>query len=132
MKSVAVGIAAVAVAATGALSACAPTPGALPGIRAPYCFSAPVAKPTKIVIACGDGNLQATNVVYQSYGATSAAATATMEANDCIPYCAAGHFHPYPAKLAFSDVQAGRFTRIVVSYTGTIPFGARVQTYSRG
>jgi hypothetical protein len=138
MKSLASSIASIAsiagvtVAAVGALAACAPTPGALPGIRAPYCFSAPVVKPTRIVIACGDGNLQATHIVYQLYRTSSAAATATMEANDCLPNCAEGHFHAYPAKLAFSNVQAGRFTRVVVTYTGGIPFGSSVQTYPLG
>jgi hypothetical protein len=132
MKSVGLGIAGVAVAAVGTLAACTPTPTVLPGINAPFCISAPVVKPTRIVIACGDGNLQATHIAYLSYGTSSAAATATMEANDCVPNCAEGHFHPYPAKLAFSNVQAGRFTRVVVTYTAAVPFGSRVQTYPLG
>ena len=61
-------------------------------------------KPWGVVVACGDGNLYVTGLRYQTYGQQVARATATIHANDCLPYCAAGHFHTYRGSVSFRDV----------------------------
>lgn len=52
----------------------------------------------------GDGSWYFTNIHWTSRGTTSGRATATEHMNDCIPYCAAGHFHTRSTVLTFSGV----------------------------
>lgn len=121
----AVGLAVLPAAAI-ALSGCT----TLPGIHAADCASPPVQKPSYILLACGDGSYYAQGIKYTSYTATSATAIATMFGNDCIPYCAIGHFHQYPATLTFSRVVSNHFTWLVIRYTGSATYGPRIQSRS--
>lgn len=59
-------------------------------------------KPAKVVLACADGNLYATNLRYSSYGSSSASAKGKIHANACNPNCAAGKFQTTAATLSFS------------------------------
>jgi hypothetical protein len=61
-------------------------------------------KPSRVTLACGDGNLYATGIAYSAYGQRVAVATATMHLNDCVPNCAIGRFHSYKGSLRFRDL----------------------------
>jgi hypothetical protein len=52
-------------------------------------------RPSRILIACGDGNFYVTSLRWSSWTPTGARGRGTAHQNDCKPYCAAGHFHSY-------------------------------------
>jgi hypothetical protein len=52
----------------------------------------------------GDGTFGVSKVHWTSYGGPVAEATGKGFANDCIPYCAAGHFYKPQAKLRLSKI----------------------------
>jgi hypothetical protein len=60
-------------------------------------------RPTRIVVACGDGNLQLLSLRWTHWNARAAIARGVVWANDCIPFCAAGRFHRYPASVRASQ-----------------------------
>jgi hypothetical protein len=69
-------------------------------------------RPALVVIACGDGNFYFSGVRWKTWGTRGAVGSGTAHQNDCVPYCAAGHFHAYPAELRLSDpVRCVRGTR---------------------
>jgi hypothetical protein len=59
-------------------------------------------KPRSIIVACGDGNFFLTGLRWLGWNRRVTRSRGTAHANDCIPYCAAGHFHPYPVKVVLS------------------------------
>lgn len=61
-------------------------------------------RPTRVTLACGDGNLYATAIVYRGYGGRTAPASATIHINNCLPDCAAGSFKVYRGTLSFSAI----------------------------
>ena len=79
-------------------------------------------RPLAVTFACGDGNLFATGISYSRYGGKAAAATATFHLNDCLPYCAAGHFHTYSGNVTFRDIVRCRgvlfYSRAYYSFAG--------------
>ena len=84
-------------------------------------------KPWGVTLACGDGNLYVTGLTYSTYGQKVANARATFHANDCIPYCAAGHFHTYRGSLSFRDIvrcEDGRLYYSRARYKFAGPFGS--------
>ncbi|HEX3226816.1 MAG TPA: hypothetical protein VHQ89_12035 [Gaiellaceae bacterium] len=90
------------------------------------CTHQPSVRPASVVFACGDGNFYATTLHWSNWSATAASAKGVGHANDCRPYCAAGHFHAYPLAVRLSrPVQCvhGRteFSRIAWTYTGGRP-----------
>jgi hypothetical protein len=83
-------------------------------------------RPASVVVACGDGNFYFTRLRWRSWGAHAAAASGTAHQNDCTPYCAAGHFHAYPAELRFSRpvtcvARRREFSTISWRFTGGKP-----------
>lgn len=62
-----------------------------------------------------------------SVGDALGSATGTVRANDCKPYCAAGHFHSYRVNVAADRlIECGGahiYARLTVIYTGTRPTG---------
>ena len=60
-------------------------------------------------------------------GSATATATATARANDCKPYCAAGHFHSYRVTLTADKLArcglAPSYGRLTVVYAGLRPQG---------
>jgi hypothetical protein len=60
-------------------------------------------KPSKVLIACGDGSLYMTGMHWSSWGRKTATGRGTAHLNDCIPFCAAGHFHKYAARIKLSS-----------------------------
>jgi hypothetical protein len=58
---------------------------------------APLVKPGTFIVSCADANSSLGQLSWTSWTPGLASATGTLEDNDCTPYCAAGHFHAYPA-----------------------------------
>ena len=84
-------------------------------------------KPVTLVIACADANYSLGALRWRGWGTSAASATGVAHANDCKPYCAAGHFHSYRV-----TVDAGRLTkcgsahiyaRLTLVYPGARPAG---------
>ena len=99
-------------------------------VRLGSCFRA-VYKPRNVILACGDGNLQLRGLHWRRWNTRTARGRGYSVENDCIPYCAAGHFHWYPARVIASKPRLqtcdrGRgyiYQRLRVSYTGESPPG---------
>ena len=102
------------------------------------CLGEARTRPGTYLLACGDGNNYLTSLHWSQWGTTGARATGTDVANDCLPYCAAGHFHDYPAVVSLSGAEpwnghpgVERFTRLTLEYPGARPTGVQQQlTYT--
>ena len=91
-------------------------------------------RPGSFTLACADGNSVLTHLAWSSWTATAASGTGTQVINDCVPYCAAGKFRSYPARVTFwrSEPVPGHsgqryFSRVTVRYPA-----ARPPVYSGG
>jgi hypothetical protein len=85
-------------------------------------------KPRTFIITCADGNTYLSRLAWTSWTSGLASATATLEENDCTPYCAAGHFHSYPALVILWGNAAVKnhpgehsYTHMTVILTGARP-----------
>ncbi len=85
-------------------------------------------RPKSFILTCADANSQLDNLSWSSWTPGLASATGTLEVNDCTPYCAAGHFHSYPAIVIFWGSQAVKnhagercYTTMTQILTGTRP-----------
>lgn len=120
VATVAAGIAAAAASASPA-----------PGFLGCFAYAKPshslLVRPTRIQAACGDGNFYFATLKWSTWAGTSAHATGTAHQNDCTPYCAAGHFHAYPARVTLSAVKAchgkREFTKLAWTLTAAKPKG---------
>ena len=63
------------------------------------CLGKAQVRPSSFILACADANDYLTKLSWTSWGPDLASAVGTQEENDCIPYCAAGHFHAYPVDV---------------------------------
>ena len=54
-------------------------------------------RPKSIILTCADGNAYFAKLAWTSWTPGLASAKGALVLNDCTPYCAAGHFHRYPA-----------------------------------
>jgi hypothetical protein len=110
--------------------AAATTGSAKPPLVDWNCTSPGRVKPARIVLACGDGNAVAENLRWTKWGIT-ASGRGDLRQNDCIPDCASGTFHVFPAWFGLSHTvsAAGRnyFTRIKVRFEGAGPSGHRTE-----
>ena len=92
----------------------------------PNCLGKPTVKPTSIVLACADGNFGLKRLKWIGWGSSRAAATGVAYANDCKPFCAAGHFHQYKAVVVVDGSQrCGRtteFSRLTIAFVGPSPY----------
>ena len=86
-------------------------------------------KPKSIIIACGDGNVQAINMHWSKWGANSAKGTGTLKVNTCTPNCAAGKFKRYPGSIVLSKPRtcpSGRqFAHLKYTFTHKKPKGVK-------
>ena len=87
-----------------------------------------VVRPHSIVVACGDGNFALLRLRWTSWNGLHANAQATASQNDCKPYCAAGHFHSYPATVVLSRPRTCKngvrvFTQLAWRFTAARPAG---------
>lgn len=89
------------------------------------CLGKPETKPGDLVLSCADGNSSLIGMSWTSWTPKLASATGTVEQNDCVPYCAAGHLHRYPV-LAMLWGPAGfagghRYSEITLIFPGARP-----------
>jgi hypothetical protein len=89
---------------------------------------APLVRPGTFVISCADANTYLGKLSWTSWTPGLASATGTLEENDCTPYCAAGHFHAYPAVVVLWGSTAVKnhpgehsYTKMTVILTGPRP-----------
>ena len=92
------------------------------------CLNRAQVQPKSFMLACADGNDYLTRLAWTSWTPAHATAIGTQMVNDCIPYCAAGKFHSYPARVTFwrSEPVAHHpgekyFTRVTLRYPGARP-----------
>jgi hypothetical protein len=57
------------------------------------CYTTGRVKPTRIVLACGDGNGVAENLTWLKWSRKVAIGKGDLNQNDCMPDCAEGTFH---------------------------------------
>jgi hypothetical protein len=93
----------------------------------PDCVGKPTVKPTEVVLACADANFGVRKLRWTGWGASFAAATGVAYANDCKPYCAAGHMHAYQAVLVASGRQTcpgakPSYSRVTIAFVGPSPY----------
>jgi len=92
----------------------------------PNCGLAVVA-PKTLTLACADANYSLVRMSWQRWGAAATAGTGSASANDCTPYCAAGHFHTYPVTATASHLRTchrkRQYTLLVLRYPGKRPAG---------
>jgi hypothetical protein len=83
-------------------------------------------RPGHFTLACADFNDYLTGLTWKSWGPKLASATGVQALNDCVPYCAAGHFHRYRVNVVlWRPAAAGpgsqRYTSITLLYPGAHP-----------
>jgi hypothetical protein len=85
-------------------------------------------RPGSFTLACADGNNALSGLSWTSWGPRLASGYGTQVQNDCIPYCAAGHFHRYPVLVVLWGTAALkghpgtlRYTEMTLIYTGARP-----------
>lgn len=78
-----------------------------------------------LFLLSGDGTFGMSKVQWKTYGGPTAEATARAFANDCIPYCAAGHFYKPQAKLRLSKIVQCKgqpvYARLQYALVGKLP-----------
>jgi hypothetical protein len=90
------------------------------------CQGHPRVRPGHCTLACADGNDYLSGLTWTSWGPRLASATGTEHVNDCVPYCAAGHFHSYPVNVVLWGSKAAgpgrqRYTKITELYPDVHP-----------
>lgn len=87
-----------------------------------------VSAPKQLTLACGDGNYYLTHLRWHRWGQSVATASGTANANDCKPYCAAGHFHSFAVTVTVDRLarcnSAHYYARIAIAYAGARPTGS--------
>jgi len=85
-------------------------------------------RPGNFVLACADGNAYFAKLAWTSWTPGLASARGTLVLNDCTPYCAAGHFHSYPAIVVLWGSKAvpghpgeRSYTKLTAILTGQRP-----------
>jgi hypothetical protein len=95
------------------------------------CLTAGRVKPTRIVLACGDGNTVANHLRWEHWTNSGAIAVGLLKQNTCVPDCADGTFHEYPATFTLSEgVPVGEqryFTRVTIAFTRASPAHRKVE-----
>jgi hypothetical protein len=66
----------------------------------------PLVRPRTFILTCADANSLFDKLTWTSWTPGLASAKGVYEENDCIPYCAAGHFHSYPVLVIFWGIKA--------------------------
>jgi hypothetical protein len=92
------------------------------------CQGHPHVRPGRYTLACADGNDYLSGLTWTSWGPRLASATGTEHVNDCVPYCAAGHFHSYPVIVVLWGSKAVKghpgercYTKLTEILTGQRP-----------
>ena len=86
--------------------------------------------PAALVLACADANYALAGLKWSGWTTGSASATGSVQANDCTPNCAAGHFHSYRVRVVADRLGACKGKRVYLRLTVTYP-GKRPTGYPR-
>ena len=120
----------------GPASAAAASPGSAPAATRLFtertvvinCLGRTEVRPGSFTLACADGNDYLTGLSWTSWTPRLASGYGTQVVNDCLPYCAAGHFHSYPVLVVLwgraalrGNPGTLRYTKITLIYTGARP-----------
>jgi hypothetical protein len=114
---------------SGSAQAAPAHPNAAPAARM-VVFDCPgqhaMVRPKSFVLACADGNAALVKLAWSTWVPGLASAKGTLVQNDCTPYCAAGHFHRYPALVVLwgsKAVGSGEhaYTKLTLILTGARP-----------
>ena len=86
-----------------------------------------VTKPRTFMYYCADRNFRLTQLVWSSWGGSSAAARGHSIANDCKPSCIIGTFRGFPVKVKASAVKScgkhKEYSKLTITYTRALPPG---------
>jgi hypothetical protein len=89
------------------------------------CLGKQQVRPATVVLACADYNSLIDTITWTSWTTRLASGTGTLVQNDCVPYCAAGHFHRYPVLIIlWANARYGsgqRYTEITEILPGARP-----------
>ena len=90
------------------------------------CLGHAQVRPGSFTLACADANDYLTGLAWKNWSPGLASATGWQHLNDCVPYCAAGHFHRYPVDVVlWGSAAAGpgtrRYTSVTLLYPGAHP-----------
>jgi hypothetical protein len=89
------------------------------------CLGKQQVRPGTIVLACADYNSLIQKITWRSWTRELASGTGTLVQNDCLPDCAAGHFHRYPVLvILWANQRYGtgqRYTEITELLPGARP-----------
>jgi hypothetical protein len=90
------------------------------------CLGHAQVRPARFTLACADANDYLAGLHWKTWAPRLASANGAQELNDCVPYCAAGHFHRYPVDVVLSRPAADgpgsqRYTSITLLYPGAHP-----------
>ena len=120
----------------GLASAAAASPGSAPAATRLFtertvvinCLGRTEVRPGSFTLACADDNDYLTGLSWTSWIPRLASGYGTQVVNDCLPYCAAGHFHSYPVLVVLwgraalrGNPGTLRYTKITLIYTGSRP-----------
>jgi len=93
-------------------------------------------RPRQFTLACADGGAYLNGLTWAAWGSSSAFASGDYVLNDCVPYCAAGHFHSFPALVTLWGAEprpghAGQtyFTHMTIIFTGNHSYRADGKLY---
>jgi len=93
-------------------------------------------RPRQYILACADGGAYLDGLSWAAWGSSSAFAEGDYVLNDCVPYCADGHFHSFPVLVALWGAEprpghAGQayFTHLTVIFTGSHSYYAGGKPY---
>jgi hypothetical protein len=85
-------------------------------------------EPRSFILTCADANSVLGKLSWTSWTPGVASATGVLEENDCTPYCAAGHFHSFPALVILWGDTAVKnhpgehcYAKMTIILTGTRP-----------
>jgi hypothetical protein len=87
------------------------------------CFSHTVVQPKSLLLACGDGTVTASGLVWQGWGRATSTGRGTISYVDCNPSCVNGTERQAPGTVTVGRLQVcpdGRqsYTRLTYDYSG--------------
>lgn len=74
-----------------------------------------VSRPSKILLACGDGGLWVKDIVWSSWGPDTAEGEGTQSRRKCVPDCASGGVETGPTHITLRKLQGNRFTEALIA-----------------
>jgi hypothetical protein len=82
----------------------------------------------------GDGSAEIRRIHWRRWSTAGGYGLGVNYINDCVPFCARGHFHPHATSITVSRLRAGHFTRMTLrfKFNGSPVTDARFLSHSTG